>query len=93
MPRRIKDKNKSIFVKFLDDVSTKEIYSLFDSLSVKGLKVSTLINRWAVEVPFWKEEFYTDKFVESEIVERVHENPNKRRGSSFQSEDEINDAE
>lgn len=81
MPRRIKDNNKSIFVKFFDDATTKEIHSLFDSLNVKGMRVSTLLNRWAVEVPFWKEDFYEDKFTQSEIVEKVHENLNRRRAS------------
>lgn len=74
MPKRIKDKNKSIFVKFYSNVIDEEIDSLFNSLKVTGTRVSSLINRWAIEVPFWKEEFFVKKFQENEMVEIVHEN-------------------
>ena len=74
MPRRFRDNNKSIFVKFYDDVGDQEVGALLSSLGVAGIKVSNLINRWAVEVPFWKEGFFLEKFdAETELVEMVHE--------------------
>lgn len=80
MPRRFKDKNKSIFVKFYDDVGDEEVGELLSSLGVAGIKVSNLINRWAVEVPFWKEGFFVEKFdAETELVERVHESFDRKR--------------
>lgn len=92
MPKRIvKDKNKSIFVKFEEGATSKEIYSLFNSLGVSGVKVSIFINRWAVEVPFWKEDFYVDKFRQSDLVETVHENFDKRRRTTIVREDQEGD--
>ena len=73
MPKRIKDKNKSIFVKFYSSVNEEEIHSFLNSLKVTGTRVSSLINRWAIEVPFWKEDFFVKKFQENESVELVHE--------------------
>jgi len=82
MPKRMKDNNRSVFVKFYDDVSSKEIHSMLAMLGVWGTKVSTIVNRWAVEVPFWKEEQFVAKFYDDEDkVELVHESFDKRRSS------------
>jgi hypothetical protein len=87
MPKRMKDKNRSVFVKFHDDVSSKEIHSMLAMLGVSGTKVSSIINRWAVEVPFWKEEQFVAKFYDDAKVELVHENFDRRRTSYREDSD------
>ncbi|NBP03975.1 MAG: hypothetical protein EBU90_28555 [Proteobacteria bacterium] len=90
MPRRFKDRNKSIFVKFYDDVGDEEVGELLSSLGVAGIRVSNLINRWAVEIPFWKEGFFVEKFdAEVELVEKVHESFDRKR-TNYEMEDEGN---
>lgn len=79
MTNRIKDKNKSIFVKFHDDVSDKEVCKLMSSIGVNGTRVSTLLKRWAIEVPFWKEDFYCEKFLNNALVETIHESFDRKR--------------
>lgn len=80
MPRRFKDRNKSVFVKFYDDVGDEEVGEFLSSLGVAGIRVSNLINRWAVEVPFWKEGFFVEKFdAETELVERIHDSFDRKR--------------
>lgn len=89
MPKRIKERNKSIFVKFYDDVTDQQACKLMASFGVTGTRVSTLLKRWAIEVPFWKEEFYCDKFLGSDLVETIHENfDRKRTRSDFYEETE-----
>ena len=88
MPRRFKDRNKSVFVKFYDDVCEEEVGELLSSLGVAGIRVSNLINRWAVEVPFWKEGFFLEKFdAETELVEKVHDSFDRKR-TNYGAEDE-----
>ena len=79
MPRRFKDRNKSMFVKFHEGVSDEEVGDFLSSLGVSGVRVSNLLSRWAVEVPFWKEGFFMEKFYENEIVDRVHESFDRKR--------------
>ena len=93
MPNRIKDKNKSLFVKFHEDVSEKDVHSLLYKMGVSGVRVSSLINRWAVEVPFWKEEFYVDKFLDSDMTEVVYESFDRKRRSAASEETEGSDGE
>jgi hypothetical protein len=88
MPKRMKDKNKSIFVKFYDDVTDQEACKLMASIGVTGSRVSTLIKRWAIEVPFWREDFYCEKFAESEFVERIHEGPERKKFQEETGEEE-----
>jgi hypothetical protein len=85
MPKRTKDKNRSVFVKFYEDVSSKDVHSMLAMLGVSGTKVSSIINRWAVEVPFWKEEQFVAKFYDDAKVELVHETFDRKR--NFYSED------
>ena len=84
MPKRFKDNKRTIFVKFNEDVTDKEARRAMSSMDVGGTKVSTLINRWAVEVPFWKEALFVERFYQNELVERVHGFDMKI--SSFQEE-------
>lgn len=93
MPKRFKEKNKSIFIKFLPEITAKEVQSLLGSMGVSGTRVSTLINRWAIDIPFWKEEFFLDKFSKNDLVEFVHENYDRRRPRSTESENEDNDSQ
>lgn len=89
MPKRMKDRNKSIFVKFKEEYSDKEINKFLNSLSVQGTRVSTLINRWVVEIPFWKEGQITEKMLDSELVNVIHENFDiKRKNFTEESENE-----
>jgi hypothetical protein len=77
MPKRPKDKYNTILIKFYDDVGDKEARSLLAHLGVGGSRVSTLIKRWAVEVPYWREEEYLNKFYDSELVMAVHDSFDK----------------
>lgn len=89
MPKRLKDKNKSVFVKFHQDVTDKEAMALMSSIGVSGTRVSTLIKRWVVEVPYWKEDFYCERMLRSELVETIHENfDGKRRFQETRNEEE-----
>lgn len=67
--RNMLNKNSSIIVNF--DCSEKKINKLLKDLGLSGVRVSTIISRWAVDVPFWKEDYYADKLLESDLVERV----------------------
>lgn len=79
MPKRYNDKQRSIFVKFHHDVTKEEVASELSSMGISGLRISSLINRWVLEVPFWKEEEYSEMLWNNELVEAVHENSDSRR--------------
>lgn len=79
MPTRSKDKNNTLLVRFYEDVADKEAHAMLAWLGVSGTKVSNLIRRWAVEVPYWREEEYLDKFYASELVEVVHDHFDKTK--------------
>jgi hypothetical protein len=91
MPRRFKDRNKSIFVKFYDDIMDEEVGELLSSFGVSGTRVSNLINRWAVEIPFWKEGVFVENFSESELVEKVHDSFDRKRTNQSQESEESED--
>lgn len=86
MPKRISDKNRSIFVRFRDETTEKEIRSELARLGMSGSRVSNLVNRWVLEVPFWKEEEYSAMLAQSEFVETVHENFDRRRRTGGENE-------
>lgn len=79
MPKRFNDKQRSVFVKFYQDVPDEEIEKELMSMGISGSKVSTLINRWVLEVPFWKEEEYVDILWDNGLVEVIYENLDTRR--------------
>jgi hypothetical protein len=93
MPKRIKDKNKSLFVKFHEEFAEKDVHSLLYKMGVSGVRVSSLINRWAVEVPFWKEDFYADKLIDSGMTEAIHESFDRKRKNLAPEEREDSDSE
>jgi len=88
MPKRFNDKQRSIFVKFNHGVADKRILSELKSMGVTGSRVSALINRWVVDVPFWKEEEYVERLWGCDLVEAVHENFDMRRKSDKAEEQE-----
>ena len=75
MKRNMSNRNSSIIVNF--DCSDKKINKLLKELNLSGVRVSTIMPRWAVDVPFWKEDYYVDKLLESDLVERVYLSPKK----------------
>ena len=88
MPKRIKDKNKSIFVKFTERTDDAKINEFLQSLGIYGTRVSTIVNRWAVEIPFWKEGHFTNKMKESELVATIHESFDGKRTNKTQEDQE-----
>lgn len=84
MPNRPKDKYNTILVKFYDNVGDKEARSLLAHLGAGGTRVSTLIKRWAVEIPYWREAEYLQKFYDSDLVMAVHDSFDK----SYDGEEE-----
>jgi hypothetical protein len=93
MPKIAKDKNKSIFVKFKEYATDKEINKFLYSLGIHGVRVSTLVNRWVVEIPFWREGHFTEKMLDSSLVDIIHENfdRNKKFKSQERQEGEENE--
>ena len=65
------NRNTSIIVKFYD-CSDKEVDQTLKSINLSGVRVSNLINRWAIEVPFWKEQHYIDKLESLDLIEKIH---------------------
>lgn len=67
-----KTKLANIIVKFYP-CSDNDVKEYLNSLELEGTRVSNLINRWAVDVPFWKQNYFSKKFLENEIlVEKVY---------------------
>lgn len=65
-------KYTNIVVKFYE-ASDDEINNYLYSLNLTGVRVSNLINRWAIEVPFWKESHYIGEFMKSPgLVESIY---------------------
>ena len=81
MPKRFNDRLRSVFVKLYDDVPDEEVDKDLRSMGVSGSRVSTLVNRWVLDVPFWREEEYVDKLWDNGLVEMVYENADTRRRS------------
>jgi hypothetical protein len=84
MPTRIKDKNNTLLVKFYDDAGDKEVRAMLATIGVSGIRVSTLVKRWAVEVPYWREEEYLYKFHDSELVQAVHDSFDKETEAYYE---------
>lgn len=87
----MKKKNKtnkmtSVIVKFYP-CTDSEIDKLLKKLNLSGIRVSNLINRWAIDMPYWKEKHYLEKLSESELVEQIYSNPSYSRFSNRNSEE------
>jgi hypothetical protein len=89
MPTRSRDKNNTLMVRFYEDVADKEVHAMLAWLGISGNRVSTLIKRWAVEVPYWREEEFLDKLYESDLVEAIsgHFNKTKLAAEAYQLEE------
>jgi hypothetical protein len=72
MPKRIRDKFNTVLVKFYEDVADKEARSALALMGVSGTRVSALVKRWAVEVPYWQEQEFVEKFYDCDLVLAVH---------------------
>jgi hypothetical protein len=81
------NKNTTVLVNF-HPATDKEINKLLNSLNITGIKVSNLIPRWALEVPFWKEKYYIEKLSDSELVEKVYSNPMSKKTNFSEVEDD-----
>ena len=73
------NRHNTLLIKFNVN-SDKYISSWFKNFNLEHFKVSSLIQRWAVEVPFWKEEEYIDEFFNSYIVESIMQMPKPYAG-------------
>lgn len=81
MPKRIRDKFNTVLVKFYDNVADKEVRSALAMMGASGTRVSTLIRRWAVEVLYWQEDEFVEKFHECDLVQAVHNSFDKEQGA------------
>ena len=87
MPSRTRDKFNTLLVKFYQDVTDKEARAELVSMGASGTRVSTLIRRWAVEVPYWLESEFVEKFYESELIQAVNNSFDKEAQQDGQPED------
>ena len=64
----------NLVVKFYE-ASDDEINDYLYSLNLTGVRVSNIINMWAIEVPFWKESYYINELMQSpDLVEAIYLN-------------------
>ena len=61
-------KTNSLLIKFNID-SDNQIISWFRNFNLEFFKVSSLVQRWVVEVPFWKEEEYDESMSNRELID------------------------
>jgi hypothetical protein len=64
-------KTSTIIVTFYESFE-KEINKILKEENISGIRVGSIINRWAIEVPFWKEQYFLEKFSENELVKSFH---------------------
>jgi hypothetical protein len=60
-------------VNFDANCAESEIEEVFENLGIWGTKVSTIMNKYAVEVPAGDEENFLDKFEDHPLVARAYE--------------------
>jgi hypothetical protein len=84
MPKRTRDKYNTLLVKFYENATDKEVRSVLAHMGLNGTRVSTLVRRWAVEVPYWLEGDYIVKFYNNDMVEAIHNSFNKTEESEEQ---------
>ena len=48
----------TLIVRFVDGLNESEVRKLLEEYQLTGTKVSTFINKYAIEVPFGREEYY-----------------------------------
>ena len=84
------NKNTSIIVKFID-CTDDEIDESLKSINLSGVRVSNLINRWAIEVPFWKEQYYTEQLKKLDLIDAVHTSLNLATNRYYRKEEVVDD--
>jgi hypothetical protein len=84
------NKNTSIIVKFID-CTDDEIDESLKSINLSGVRVSNLINRWAIEVPFWKEQYYTEQLKKLDLIDTVHTSLNSAANRYYRKEEVVDD--
>lgn len=67
-------------LKFIE-CSDKDVQNSLSKINLEGIRVSNLINRWVVDVPFWKENYYRDQLSKINIIEKIYPNINQNRYS------------
>jgi hypothetical protein len=66
-------RTSTLVLNFDNGYSDSEIENVFKEFNVWGTKVSSLIKRYAVEIPAGKEEEFMDKFEERDEVSYIFE--------------------
>jgi hypothetical protein len=84
------NKNTSIIVKFID-CTDDEIDESLKSINLSGVRVSNLINRWAIEVPFWKEQYHTEQLKKLDLIDTVHTSLNSAANRYYRKEEVVDD--
>ena len=84
------NKNTSIIVKFID-CTDDEIDESLKSINLSGVRVSNLIPRWAIEVPFWKEQYYTEQLKKLDLIDAVHTSLNLATNRYYRKEEVVDD--
>jgi hypothetical protein len=74
------NKNVCVLLKFIE-CSDKDVQNSLGKINLEGTRVSNLINRWVVDVPFWKESYYRDQLSKIDIIEKIYPNSNQRPSS------------
>jgi len=70
--KKNKRKFSNVIVKFYP-CSDETVKEYLENLGLEGIRVGSLINRWAVDVPFWKQNHFSNKLLENEnLVEKVY---------------------
>jgi len=63
----------TIVVNFHGGVAEATVEDFLEKESLYGTQVSTLCNRWAIEVPPNKEQEYVEKLKGCDLIRKVHE--------------------
>ena len=70
---------------FIDGLKETEVWDILDEHSLRGTRISTLINRYAVEVPDGKEQHFVNIFKETSGVKSVHYTPKEKNDKTSNS--------
>ena len=64
-----------LVVNFIDGLQLSEVLNILDEQDVQGTRVSSVTNKYAVEVPVGKEEHFSKIFRENPCVKTVNFTP------------------
>jgi len=80
------NKNVCILLKFME-CSDEDIKNSLKEMNLEGARVSNLINRWVVDVPFWKEKYYREQLSKINLIDKIYPNINAKFSTKDFSED------